>query len=102
MLVLEEPENSIHTWILRTFMEAAAKAANSKQIVFTTHSRVVVDATKPSNVWVMWRNHGESNLAKISTLDSDALNLIEEGDLTTFEFLDTGVISEALPPPPKS
>jgi predicted ATPase len=101
MLVLEEPENSVHTWILRALMEAAIEAARSKQIVLTTHSRVVIDSTKPSDVWVMWRNRGESGLAQLSALDADLLELIEEGDLTMFEFLDTGTIPEALPPAPE-
>jgi predicted ATPase len=101
MLTLEEPENSVHTWILRILMEAAAEAAQYTQIVFTTHSRIVIDATKPNNVWVMWRSHGESNLAPLGTLDADLLGLIDEGDLSTFEILDTGMISQALPPAPK-
>ncbi len=101
-LVIEEPENSVHTWILRTLMEAAIQAAEGKQIVLTTHSRVVVDAIKPADVWVMWRDQGESNLGQLRSLDEDLLDLIEQGDLTTFEILDTGAISEALPPAPKT
>ena len=32
VLIIEEPENSVHTWILRTLMEAAKNAAISKQV----------------------------------------------------------------------
>ena len=102
MLVLEEPENSVHTWILRALMEAAKDAAKKKQILLTTHSRIVVDTADPIDVWVMWRSSGESHLAALSALDSDVISMVEEGDSSTFELLDTGLITEALPPEPKS
>ncbi len=102
LLVLEEPENSVHTWILRLLMESASSACQSKQIIITTHSRVVVDAVSPTNVWVMWRTSGESKLAPLTALDDDILELVENGDLTTFEVLDTGLVVEVLPPAPES
>ncbi len=98
MLVLEEPENSIHTWILRLLMDAAKEGSEKKQILLTTHSKVVVDAVSPKDVWVMWRANSESHIAILSSLDPDVLNLVDNGDLTTFELLDTGLILEALPP----
>ena len=102
MLVLEEPENSVHTWILRALMDAVQDAAKKKQILLTTHSRIVVDTANPRNVWVMWRSSGESHLAAIRDLDFDVISMVEEGDSSTFELLDTGLIREALPPEPKS
>ncbi len=101
MLVLEEPENSIHTWILRTLMEAAREAAQSKQILLTTHSRTVVDSVRPKQVWVMWRAEGESRLSQLSALSTEISKVIAEGELTTFELLDTGLVTEAIPPFPK-
>lgn len=100
MLVLEEPENSIHTWILRVLMSAAVEAAEMKQILFTTHSKTVVDAFGPADIWVMWRSEGESHLKRLLDLDADIVELLEKGDLTTFELLDTGFVPEALPPSP--
>ena len=100
VLFIEEPENSVHTWILRTLMDAAKKAAENKQIILTTHSRIVVDAIEPADLWIMWREQGESNLGQLQVFDEDALDLIEKGDLTTFEILDSGLIKQALPPAP--
>lgn len=98
VLVIEEPENSVHTWILRTLMDAAREASSAKQIVLTTHSRVVVDAVEPRDVWIMWREKGESNLFPLNAFSDEVIEMIEDGNLTTFEILDTGVITEALPP----
>jgi predicted ATPase len=101
MLILEEPENSVHTWILRTLMKAASELATSKQIIVTTHSRTVIDATKPKHVWIMWRQNGESRLARIDTFDQHVFELLDSGNISTFELLDSGVITEALPPAPE-
>jgi predicted ATPase len=101
MLVLEEPENSVHTWILRTLMQAAKEASKERQIIFTTHSRVVIDAIEPADIWVMWRKNGESNLNRLGIIEEELESLVDEGDLTAFEIIDSGAIPEALPSSPE-
>lgn len=97
LVIIEEPENSIHTWILRTLMDAVKDASKSKQILLTTHSRTVIDGINPRSIWVMWKSKGESNLVKLEQIDRELLELVESGELTTFELLDTGALSKALP-----
>ena len=58
----------------------------------------MVDAVSPADVWVMWKTTWGSDLARLGSLDPGILNLIEKGELTTFEALDTGAIPQALPP----
>jgi predicted ATPase len=99
-LVIEEPENSIHPWIIRTIVTACVNASMSKQILITTHSPVVVNSVPPEKVWVMWRRAGESHLAPFFSLDPQLHHLWETGAVATFDMLDSGTIQEAVPPPP--
>ena len=100
MLVLEEPENSVHSWILRNIIDAAGSASNRKQIMFTTHSPIVVNSLQVDNVWVMWRNNGESQLARLRSFDKNIVEAIDDGEIEMFDLVDTGAIPEAIPQGP--
>jgi predicted ATPase len=100
MLVLEEPENSVHSWILRNIIESAGLASKKKQIMFTTHSPIVVNSLQVDNVWVMWRSNGESQLAKLRSFDREIVEAIDEGEIEMFDLIDTGAIPEAIPQGP--
>lgn len=100
VLVIEEPENSVHPWIIRHIIDACAEASKRKQIIITTHSPIVMDAVKPEQMWVVWRSNGESHISKISGLDSDFLSMWREGHVSTFEYVDSGALDEAIPPAP--
>ena len=100
VLVIEEPENSVHPWIIRHIIEACAEASKRKQIIITTHSPIVMDAVEPEQMWVVWRSNGESHISKISSLDSNFLSMWREGDVSTFEYVDSGSLDEAIPPAP--
>jgi predicted ATPase len=80
MLVLEEPENSVHTWILRMLMEAAAEAAQSKQIVLTTHSESSLTPGDPMMLGHV-ENCGQSNLLALERLNRLGIGLIAVGSL---------------------
>jgi predicted ATPase len=99
-LVLEEPENSIHPWIIRQVMDACKSASAQKQILITTHSPLVMNAVRPEELWVMWRSGGESHLDAVTHLDPEFLNLWEGGEIPTFEYIDGGALPKALPPEP--
>lgn len=99
-LVLEEPENSVHPWIIRRLLEACKRAAKTKQIIITTHSPIVINAVSPENVFVMWRKRGESHLAALVEMDSSFLQAWQTGQVPTFDYFDSGALTEALPPSP--
>lgn len=99
-LIIEEPENSVHPWIIRHVMQACMEASRRKQILITSHSPIVMDSVKPEQIWVVWRADGESHIEKISNLDSDFLSMWQEGDVSTFEYIDSGAVEKALPPAP--
>jgi predicted ATPase len=100
VLVLEEPENSVHPWIIRHIMDACRQASSKKQIILTTHSPMVINSVRPEEVWVIWRESGESHLKKLTQLDQDVATLWETGMVSTFDYLNTGALLQAIPPAP--
>ncbi len=99
-LVIEEPENSVHPWIIRHIIEACRAASKNKQIIITTHSPIVINSVKPEELWVLWRSNGETRLAQFSELDNDFLTMWQGGAISTFDYLDSGALYEAIPPAP--
>lgn len=98
LLVLEELENSVHPWIIRHLVRSLLSAAKRTQVLVTTHSPIVIDAVDPSQVQLMWRQKGESKIERLSSLDAAMLQKWADGRITTFEYLDSGVVSQAVPP----
>ncbi|MGA2540757.1 MAG: AAA family ATPase [Verrucomicrobiota bacterium] len=102
MLVLEELENSVHPWVIRNLLSACSEATaggmKPQQILITTHSPVIIDHVTPDKVWVMWRTDGESHVKKLNELDPSITALWESGEVATFELIDSGTVSEAIPP----
>lgn len=101
-LVLEEPENSVHPWIIRRILDACRQASAKKQIIITTHSPVVINNAPPNDIWVIWRDSGESRLKRLVDLDPEFLPLWEAGSISTFDYLDSAAILEAVPPAPST
>lgn len=100
VLVIEEPENSVHPWIIRQLIGACREASENKQIIITTHSPLVMNSVKPEDIWIIWRADGESYLSELSKIDPDFLSMWSEGSISTFDYLDSGALSEAIPPAP--
>jgi predicted ATPase len=95
--VVEEPENSVHPWIVRSFVDAITDG-DTKQVIITTHSPIIIDHVAPNQIVVMWRDAGgRSNLMPLDHLEADAMMLWEQGKVGTFELLDTGWVRESVP-----
>lgn len=95
-VLIEEPENAVHPWIVRNFVEAC-RSIVGKQIVLTTHSPALINTLKPDEVLVASRSHGETHIERLVDLDPDAQRLWEEGTARVFELLDTGWLPQAVP-----
>jgi predicted ATPase len=95
-VLIEEPENAVHPWIIRNFVEAC-RQIHDKQIVLTTHSPVLMNTLAPEEVLVAFREAGETRLESLTNLDPEARGLWEQGTAKVFEILDTGWLPEAVP-----
>ena len=95
LLIIEEPENALHPWILRQVLDLAKSA--DKQILLTTHSQVVLDYVDPAIVQLMWMRKGQSQLRQFINMDSELAEGLVSGRLSVFEVFDSGLFSEAVP-----
>jgi predicted ATPase len=100
-LVLEEPENSVHPWIIRNILSAVREASKTKQVIITTHSPVVMDAVSPRHLFVMWRSGGESHLNAATLLKPGFMTAWQAGAISAFDFIDSGALPQAVPPSPE-
>ncbi len=97
LVVIEEPENSIHPWALRSFVEACRDASKTKQIILTTHSPIITDMLYPHEVWIVSRPESETNIDHLPTLDADIEKHWKEGKITLWDYLDSGSVRKAVP-----
>ena len=94
-LAVEEPENSLHPWILRQFVDLCRH--QDKQILLTTHSPVLIDYVPPSVLRLVWQREGRTLVARVPELSPELLEMWKAGELRTFEAYDSGLLSEYLP-----
>ncbi|MFQ6029147.1 MAG: AAA family ATPase [Dehalococcoidia bacterium] len=97
LVAIEEPENSVHPWIIRTLIEAAREASKQKQIILTTHSPVLIESVVPNELRIAYKRHGETTISPALSLD-DAMNTVwESGEVSLFDYIDSGIVPEAVP-----
>lgn len=98
LALIEEPENSVHPWIIRTFVDAC-REASGKQVLVTTHSPALISYATPSELELLWRSDdGRTHLCPLESLDPDASRLWAEGSIDLYELIDGGWIRESVPP----
>lgn len=97
ILVVEEPENSVHPWALRNLVEAFRKASETKQILLTTHSPILIDQLQPEEIWVVRRPERETRVDPLLSLDPGLKDAWGQGRFTLSEYLDSGAVPAAVP-----
>lgn len=78
-VIVEEPETSLHPWILRNFMSLARDVARedrpqqTSQVIMSTHSPICVDGVSPESLYVARRTEeGTSITRALDALDNRA------------------------------
>jgi predicted ATPase len=56
LIGIEEPENQLHPRLLPELAEECRSAAAASQLLVTTHSPFFVNALRPEEVWVLYRD----------------------------------------------
>ncbi len=56
LIGIEEPENQLHPRLLPELAEECRNAAGHGQLMVTTHSPFFINALRPEEVWVLYRN----------------------------------------------
>ena len=67
---IEEPENFLHPRLLYGLAEECRAATEATQILVTTHSPFFLDALRPEEVRVLWRDG--AGYTQCNTLDQNA------------------------------
>jgi predicted ATPase len=97
ILFLEEIENSVHPWIVRQLAKQLKEHAAKTQTILTTHSPIILNMVEPTDVWVCFKNNGETQLAHLPVLNPDVVKDWEAGTDRLFDIFDMGLVREAVP-----
>jgi len=65
LLAFEEPENSIHPWLLELLVEIMKNSG--KQVIITTHSPKLLDKVNAEDILVVEKKHGASTFSRITS-----------------------------------
>ena len=83
-VLIEEPENSLHPWIIKTFLDCCKEQTAHKQILLTTKSPIVVAASSPESLFLIERVFGETRLTPATEREPNLQQIINS------DFLDLG------------
>jgi len=97
VVLIEEPENYLHSWAIGQFVDALREVAETKQIILTTHSPVLIDQVRPEDIWVVSKQDAETRIDRLDDLDPDARIGWEEGKFTLSKYLNSGIVPQAVP-----
>ena len=89
LMLIEQPEDSVHPGILRRLIDLIRSYSGLSQILFTTHSPEVLDILEPEELLLITANDGATNARKLSLEEvcSAKKYLKNEGSLS--EYLDS-------------
>jgi len=90
ILVIDEPENSLHPWILRHFIESCKLQSENKQIFIATQSLVAVNEVPPESLYIVRRTEGETTIERCVERYPEAKEVISQQLLGLGDYWDTG------------
>ncbi|HDR9074698.1 AAA family ATPase [Burkholderia vietnamiensis] len=97
LLFLEEPENSVHPWIVRQLAKQFKSHSEKTQTILTTHSPVILNVVTPDCVWICHKEQGETILSHLPVLYPSVAEDWANGEERLFELFDMGLVREAMP-----
>lgn len=95
-LIVEEPENALHSWMLRLFLEKCRKKQGS-QVLLTTHSPVALKTVTPPEVLLAWKREGHTEIVPLTKVDPQSTRMYGEEGIDVFEQYDSGFLPQTLP-----
>lgn len=97
LLFIEEPENSLHPWIIKVVMKGLRRLSTRKPVLLTTHSPLVLNSVAPEEVCVVYKRSGETAVAPLTQFDPQLQVDWANGRYRLFDYIDAGFVSEAVP-----
>ncbi|WP_375574750.1 AAA family ATPase [Paracidovorax oryzae] len=84
LIVIEEPEQTVHPAVLSMLAEAFKEVAELTQIVVTTHSPQLIEHFEPDNIRIVTMQDGVTHIAPIKASQREA---VQRGLMTLGEFM---------------
>ena len=78
---IEEPENFLHPRLLPELAEECRGASDRTQLLVTTHSPFFLDALKPKEVRVLWRDEEGFTQTRVASSVTGVKDFVEHGAL---------------------
>jgi|GEM_PF-3015853 len=97
LVFIEEPENSIHPWILRELIQNFKGVAGRKDILVTTHSPTLIDMVSPHDIWCISKSNRKTQLNRLTDIAENLQADWEAGIYKTSDYLDSGLVPQAIP-----
>jgi predicted ATPase len=97
LVVIEEIENSLHPWALRTLIEEIRSQSKEKNIILTTHSPTVIDMLYPQEIWCLSKPESKTHLDRLVDLAPNIEEDWKNGDVRLSDYLDAGLVPNAVP-----
>ena len=93
ILFIEEPENSLHPWMLRHFMDSCKQHSAERQIFVTTQSVVAVNEVPLESLYIVRRTQGETRIDRCIEVNPELKQVIVEQLMGLGEYWDSGAIA---------
>jgi len=84
LIVIEEPEQTVHPAVLSMLAEAFKEVAELTQVVVTTHSPQLIEHFEPDNIRIVTMQDGVTHIAPIKASQREA---VQRGLMTLGEFM---------------
>ena len=97
LIFIDEPENSVHSWILRVLVNRFREVSKQKNVILTSHSPVLINMLTPEEIWIVFRTNGETQLRRLIDFDQSISESWKSGNYQISELLDSGAVSQAVP-----
>jgi len=95
LIVIEEPEQTVHPAVLSMLAEAFQEVSELTQIIVTTHSPQLIEHFAPENIRIVSMHDGMTHIAPIKASQREA---VQRGLMTLGEFMAAeGLQPEAAP-----
>ena len=86
VILLEHPEDAIHSGLTRRLIAEIKRFGSGRQIFATTHSHVILNTVAPEDIRLVTMSHGITSVRSLSPVEIDAANqyISEDGPLSKF------------------
>ncbi len=92
LVVIEEPENSVHPWVAKEFAGACRDRSLQKQVLLTTHSPVLVGQLAPEEIRIVQRTNGETSFFLPEDIDEAIGRVVSSGEMDLGQLWESGAM----------